>query len=44
MKDVNVSIQPFDNFVLIGNQHFSLWATTTAGLLHVSWFIQNPII
>jgi len=41
MKELNVSIQPSNNFVLIGNQIFSLWVTTAAGLLLVGWFTQN---
>jgi hypothetical protein len=44
MKELNVSIRPFDNFVLIGNQPFSLWVTTMTGLLSDGWFIQNPIV
>ena len=34
-KEPNVSIQPSNNFVLIGNQPFSLRATTTPGLLPI---------
>ena len=44
MKVLNVSIRLFDNFVLIGNQPFSLWVTTMTALLPVGWFIQNPVI
>ncbi len=44
MKELNMSIQPSDNFVLIGNQPFSLRVTTTTGLLPAGWFIQNPNI
>ncbi len=28
-KELNVYIRPYDNFVLIGNQPFSLWVITT---------------
>jgi hypothetical protein len=44
MKALNVSIRPSNNFVLVGNQPYSLWVTTTTGFLLVGWFIQNPII
>ena len=44
MKELNMSIQPSNNFVVIGNQPFSLWVTATTGLLLIGWFIQNPII
>jgi hypothetical protein len=44
MKKLNVSIQPSGNFLLIGNQPFSLWVTTTTGLLSVGWLIQNQIM
>jgi len=44
MNELNVSIQPSDNVVMIINQPFSLWVTTTTGLFPVGWFIQNPIL
>jgi hypothetical protein len=44
IEELNVCIQPSDIFVLIGNQHFSLWVTSSTELLHVGWFIQNPIL
>ena len=46
MKDLNVSIRPSDNFVLIGNQPYSLCLVShnTTGLLPVGGFIQNPMI
>jgi hypothetical protein len=44
MKELNVSIRLSDKFVLIGNQPFPLWVTTTTGLLPVGLFIQNLII
>jgi hypothetical protein len=44
MKELNVSIQPSYNLMLIGNQPFSLWVTTTTGLLLIGRFIHNPII
>ena len=44
LKELNVSIRPFRNYVLISNQPFSLWVTATTGVLPVGWLIQNPII
>ena len=44
MKELNVPIQPSGNFVLIGNQQFSLWVTTTMGLLPIGLSIENLII
>ena len=46
MKELNVSIRPFDNFVPIDNQPYSLFFVShnTTGLLPAGWFIQNPIL
>jgi hypothetical protein len=44
MKELNVSIRPSNNFVMIGNQPVSLRVTTTTGLLPVFWFVQNQIL